>query len=137
LSRKVRATDGLPYGSIVTIAGTGAELSLNAVITKWEEQDKRAWVSSFSRAKFAIVDPAYTKSVLKQQPVYAIDDTMSHLLEHYFHRATNTPIQDQFLDSVLRTVIDVTPKLLEDLENEAYRETIAFASTIALSDQLN
>src|SRR5699024_968438 len=53
LSRKVRATDGLPYGSIVTIAGTGAELSLNAVITKWEEQDKRAWVSSFSRAKFA------------------------------------------------------------------------------------
>lgn len=137
LSRKVRATDGLPYGSIVTIAGTGAELSLNAVITKWEEQDKRAWVSSFSRAKFAIVDPAYTKSVPKQQTVYGIVDTMSHLLEHYFHRATNTPIQDQFLESVLRTVIDVTPKLLEDLENEAYRETIAFASTIALSDQLN
>ena len=137
LSRKVRATDGLPYGSIVTIAGTGAELSLNAVITNWEEQDKRAWVSSFSRAKFAIVDPAYTKSVPKQQTVYGIVDTMSHLLEHYFHRATNTPIQDQFLESVLRTVIDVTPKLLEDLENEAYRETIAFASTIALSDQLN
>lgn len=137
LCRKVRATDGLPYGSIVTIAGTGAELSLNAVITKWEEQDKRAWVSSFSRAKFAIVDPAYTKSVPKQQTVYGIVDTMSHLLEHYFHRATNTPIQDQFLESVLRTVIDVTPKLLEDLENEAYRETIAFASTIALSDQLN
>src|SRR5699024_4849384 len=62
---------------------------------------------------------------------------MSHLLEHYFHRATNTPIQDHFLESVLRTVIDVTPNLLEDLENEAYRETIAFASTIALSDQLN
>lgn len=137
LCRKVRATDGLPYGSIVTIAGTGAELSLNAVITNWEEQDKRAWVSSFSRAKFAIVDPAYTKSVPKQQTVYGIVDTMSHLLEHYFHRATNTPIQDQFLESVLRTVIDVTPKLLEDLENEAYRETIAFASTIALSDQLN
>lgn len=137
LCRKVRATDGLPYGSIVTIAGTGAELSLNAVITNWEEQDKRAWVSSFSRAKFAIVDPAYTKSVPKQQTVYGIVDTMSHLLEHYFHRATNTPIQDQFLESVLRTVIDVTPKLLEDLESETYRETIAFASTIALSDQLN
>src|SRR5690625_1886625 len=137
LCRKVRATDGLPYGSIVTIAGTGAELSLNAVITNWEEQDKRAWVSSFSRAKFAMVDPTYTKSVPKKQTVYGIVDTMSHLLEHYFHQATNTPIQDQFLESVLRTVIDVTPKLLADLENEAYRETIAFASTIALSDQLN
>lgn len=137
LCRKVRATDGLPYGSIVTIAGTGAELSLNAVITNWDEQDKRAWVSSYSRAKFAIVDPSYTKTVPKQQTVYGIVDAMSHILEHYFHQAENTPIQDQFCESVLRTVMDVTPKLLDDLENDAHRETIAFASTIALSDQLN
>lgn len=137
ICRKVRATEGLPYGSIVTIAGTGAELSLNSVITNWEQQDKRAWVSSFSRAKFAIVDPTYTKTVPKRQTIYGIVDTMSHILEHYFHQAENTPIQDQFLESVLRTVIDVTPKLLADLENETYRETIAYASTIALSDQLN
>lgn len=137
ICRKVRATEGLPYGSIVTIAGTGAELSLNSVITNWEQQDKRAWVSSFSRAKFAIVDPTYTKTVPKRQTIYGIVDMMSHILEHYFHQAENTPIQDQFLESVLRTVIDVTPKLLADLENETYRETIAYASTIALSDQLN
>lgn len=137
LTRKIRATEGLPYGSIVTITGTGAELSLNAVITNWKEQDKRSWASSFSRAKFTIVDPSYTKTVPKRQTVYGIVDTMSHILEHYFHQASNTPIQDQFLESVLRTVIDVTPKLLADLENEQYRETVAFASTIALSDQLN
>ena len=137
ICKKVRATDGLPYGSIVTIAGTGAELSLNAVITNWEKQDKRSFASSFSRAKFTIVDPSYTKTVPKRQTVYGIVDAMSHILEHYFHQATNTPIQDQFCESVLRTVIDVTPKLLTDLENETYRETIAFASTIALSDQLS
>lgn len=137
LCKKVRATEGLPYGSIVTITGTGAELSLNAVITNWETQDKRSWASSFSRAKFTIVDPTYAKTVPKRQTVYGIVDAMSHILEHYFHQAGNTPIQDQFLESVLRTVIDVTPELLTDLENEAYRETIAFASTIALSDQLN
>lgn len=137
ICRKVRATAGLPYGSVVTIAGTGAELSLNSVITNWEEQDKRSWVSSFSRAKFTVVDPTYTKTVPKQQTIYGIVDTMSHILEHYFHQATNTPIQDQFCESVLKTMIEVTPALLEDLENEAHRETIAFASTIALSDQLN
>ena len=137
ISQKVRAVEGLPYGSVVTIAGTGAELSLNAVITNWEKKDKRMWASSFSRAKFTIVDPTYTKTVPKQQTVYGIVDTMSHILEHYFHQATNTPIQDQFCESVLRTLIDVTPKLLADLENEAYRETIAYASSIALSDQLS
>jgi|SRR5690625_4526079 len=137
ICRKTKATDGLPYGSVVTIAGTGAELSLNAVITNWETQDKRSWASSFSRAKFTIVDPTFTKTVPKQQTIYGIVDTMSHILEHYFHDATNTPIQDQFCESVLRSIIDVTPALLDDLENEQYRETIAYASTIALSDQLN
>lgn len=137
ICRKVRATDGIPYGSIVTVAGTGAEMSLISVITNWETNDKRAWVSSFNRAKFTIVDPTYMTSVPKEQTVYGIVDTMSHILEHYFHRATNTNIQDEFLESVLRNVIDVTPKLLNDLTNYEYRETIAFASTIALSDQLN
>ena len=38
---------------------------------------------------------------------------------------------------MLRTLIEVTPKLLNDLENYEFRETVAYASTIALSDQLN
>ncbi len=137
ISRKVRATAGLPYGSIVTIAGTGAEMSLSSVISDWETKDKRAWVSSFSRAKFAIVDPTFMTSVPKEQTVNGAVDAMSHVLEHYFHSEENTPIQDQFCESVLRTLIDVTPKLLNDLENYEYRETVAYASTIALSDQLN
>lgn len=137
ISRKVRATDGLPYGSIVTIAGTGAEMSLSSVISDWETKDKRAWVSSFSRAKFVIVDPSFMISVPKEQTVNGAVDAMSHVLEHYFHSEENTPIQDQFCESVLRTLIDITPKLLNNLENYEYRETVAYASTIALSDQLN
>lgn len=137
ISRKTRAEDGLPYGSIVTVAGTGAEMSLSSVISDWETKEKRAWVSSFSRAKFTIVDPTFMVTVPREQTVNGIVDTMSHVLEHYFHTAKNTPIQDQFCESVLRTLLDVAPKLLSDLENIKYRETIAYASTIALSDQLN
>ena len=137
VSRKERATDGLPYGSVVTIAGTGAEMSLSSVISDWEAKDKRAWVSSFSRAKFAIVDPELMLSVPREHTLNGVIDTMTHLLEHYFHHENNTVIQDEFLESVLRSVIDVAPKLLDDLTNYTYRETIAYASTIALSDQLN
>lgn len=137
ITRKVRATKGLPYGSVVTIAGTGAEMSLTSVITNWEKNDKRAFSSSFSRARFAIVDPLLTRTVPKTQTVYGIVDTMSHLMEHYFHSAKNTPIQDQMLESIMRTLIDVTPSLLNDLENELLRETVTYASTIALSDQVS
>lgn len=137
ISRKERATGGLPYGAIVTIAGTGAEMSLSSVISDWDKKEKRAWVSSFSRAKFAIVDPSHMTSVPYEQTVNGMVDAMSHVLEHYFHQTANTPIQDQFCESVLRSVIDTAPKLLADLENYSHRETIAYASTLALSDQLN
>lgn len=137
ITRKVRATEGLPYGSIVTLAGTGAELSLTSVISNPETNDKRAWSSSFSRGQFAIVDPTMMKSVPLEHTVNGTIDAMSHVLEHYFNTAQNTPIQDQYCEAVLRTVIDVTPKMLANLENETYRETIAYASTLALSDQLN
>lgn len=137
ITRKVRATEGLPYGSVVTIAGTGAEMSLTSVITNWDTNDKRGFSSSFSRAQFTIVDPLLMTSVPKVQTIYGVVDTMSHIMEHYFHAATHTEIQDRMLESVMSTLIDVTPRLLCNLEDEQLRETVAYASTIALSDQLS
>lgn len=137
VTRKERAKEGLPYGTIVTAAGTGAEMSLTAVITNWETNDKRGFSSSHFRAQFVIVDPTYLTSVPKHQTIYGTVDTMSHLMEHYFHNENNTRMQDHMLASILRTLIDETPYLLNDLTNIHYRESNAFASTIALSDQLN
>lgn len=137
ITRKVRATEGLPYGSIVTLAGTGAELSLTSVISNPETNDKRAWSSSFSRGQFAIVDPSMMKSVPLEHTVNGTVDAMSHVLEHYFNDAKNTPVQDRYCEAVLQTVLEVAPKLFANLENESYRETIAYVSTLALSDQLN
>src|SRR5699024_9388693 len=39
--------------------------------------------------------------------------------------------------SGIRNVATTGTKLLQDLSNESYRETIAYASSIALSDQMN
>lgn len=137
ITRKVRAEDGLPYGSVVTLAGTGAEMSLSSVISNEAIQEKRAWVSSFSRAKFAIVDPSFMTSVPKGLAVNGVVDTMSHLLEHYFHQEKNTNIQDEMLEAALRNVIATGTELVDDLTNEEHWEVIAFASTLALSDQMN
>lgn len=137
ITKKVKATDGLPYGVVVTVAGTGAEMSRGSVITNWETKEKIGWGSSFSHAQFAILDPAHTISVPKELTVNGVIDTMSHVLEHYFNHVENTPIQDQFCESILRTVKDVGSKLVSDLDNYELRETVMYASTIALSDILN
>ncbi|HLR64395.1 MAG TPA: iron-containing alcohol dehydrogenase [Pseudogracilibacillus sp.] len=137
VTRRERAKDGLPYGSIVTMAGTGAEMSLTSVITNWETKDKRAFSSSHFRAQFVIVDPTYMTTVPKNQTIYGSIDTMSHLMEHYFHPGDRTVIQDGMLESVMRSLLEETPKLLANLSDVEHRETLAYASTIALSDQLN
>jgi alcohol dehydrogenase YqhD (iron-dependent ADH family) len=64
-------------------------------------------------------------------------DMMSHIFEQYFHNATNTPITDEMCEGVLRTVIATAPKLLEDLENVALRETILLAGTVGLNGFLS
>ncbi|MGM8211499.1 iron-containing alcohol dehydrogenase [Virgibacillus sp. W0430] len=137
ITKKTRATAGLPYGAVVTIAGTGAEMSRGSVISNWDTKEKRGWGSSFSYAQFAILDPSYTFSVPKAQTVNGLVDTMTHVLEHYFNHVQNTPIQDQFCESVLKTVKNIGTQLISDLKNYNLRETAMYASTIALSDILN
>jgi alcohol dehydrogenase YqhD (iron-dependent ADH family) len=63
-------------------------------------------------------------------------DMMSHVFEQYFHHTKNTPLQDRFCESLLKTVIETAPKLIEDLDNYELRETILYSGTIALNGQL-
>jgi len=60
-------------------------------------------------------------------------DMMAHTFEHYFHLDENTPLQDRMCESLLQTVMETAPKLLNDLENYEYRETILYCGTMALN----
>ncbi|BCE05361.1 iron-containing alcohol dehydrogenase [Bacillus paralicheniformis] len=135
-SKKTTAKDALPFGTILTLAATGSEMNPDSVITNWETNEKYVWGSDVTHPKFSILDPENTFSVPKNQTVYGIVDMMSHVFEQYFHNVKNTPLQDRMCFSVLQTVIETAPKLLEDLQNYEHRETILYAGTIALNGTL-
>lgn len=137
VTKKAKATDALPFGVILTHAATGSEMNRGSVITNWETNEKHGWGSPYTHPKFSILDPAHTLSVPREQTVYGMVDMMSHVLEHYFHKQTNTAVQDRLCESLLKTVIETAPKLLADLENYEYRETIMLCGTLALNDMLN
>src|SRR5690606_11220495 len=80
-----------------------------------------------------ILDPVHTYTVPKNQTIYGIVDIMSHVFEHYFHVDENTPLQDRFLESILQTVMETAPKLIDDLEHHELRETIVHCATMALN----
>ncbi|QUW23224.1 iron-containing alcohol dehydrogenase [Sporosarcina sp. Marseille-Q4063] len=136
VSKKASPKDGLPFGTVLTLAATGSEMNAGSVITNEETEEKYGWGSPFTFPKFSILDPTYTMSVPKDQTVYGIVDMMSHIFEQYFNEATNTPVQDEMCEGVLRAIIENGPKLVEDLENYDLRATILIAGTLGLNNFL-
>ncbi|AYA77781.1 NADH-dependent alcohol dehydrogenase [Bacillus sp. Y1] len=131
-----KAMEALPFGAILTLAATGSEMNNNSVITNWDTQEKIGWSSTVSYPEFSILDPVYTYSVPKDQTVYGMVDIMSHVFEQYFHHVKNTHLQDRFCESLLKTVIETAPQLIENLEDYDLRETILYTGTIALNKSL-
>ncbi|MCL6571436.1 MAG: iron-containing alcohol dehydrogenase [Bacillus sp. (in: Bacteria)] len=135
--RKANVREALPFGTVLTLAATGSEMNAGSVITNWETNEKYGWGSAVTYPKFSILDPVNTYTVPKNQTIYGIVDMMSHVLEHYFHREEDTDFQDRMCESLLITVMENAPKLLNDLENYQLRATILYSGTMALNGILN
>ena len=74
---------GLPTVLIPTTAGTGSEVSMNAIFTLRDEQIKKGVVSRHLMAAVAIVDPELTLSCPPAATAAAGIDALVHALESY------------------------------------------------------
>lgn len=137
VTKKAFVADALPFGTVLTLAATGSEMNSGSVITNWETKEKYGWGSPATFPRFSILDPVNTFTVPKDQTVYGIVDMMSHVFEHYFHLEENTLLQDRMCESLLLTVMETAPKLINDLENYEYRATILYNGTMALNGMLS
>ncbi|AKG04033.1 NADH-dependent alcohol dehydrogenase [Salimicrobium jeotgali] len=137
VTRKAAPVDALPFGTVLTMAATASEMNAGSVITNWETNEKYGWGHPpYTNPKFSILDPQNTVTVPKDQTVYGIVDMMTHLMEQYFHEETQSPVQDEMIEGVMRAVKDTAPKLLEDLSSYEHRETIMYAGTLALNGMM-
>ena len=102
-----------------------------------DEGKGRVGGGSYTYPAFSILDPVYTFTVPREHTVYGIVDMMCHALEQYFHTAENTPLQDRWIEALLRTVIEAAPKALENPEDYEARETLLYCGTMALNHILS
>jgi alcohol dehydrogenase YqhD (iron-dependent ADH family) len=137
ITRKGKATGALPFGTVLTLAATGSEMNAGSVITNWETQQKVGWSAApHSYPAFSILDPVYTFTVPKDQTAYGAVDTMAHVLEQYFPGTANQPLQDRWMEGVLRSVIEAAPKALATPTEYEARETLMYCATMALNGTL-
>ncbi|MCP4566314.1 MAG: iron-containing alcohol dehydrogenase [FCB group bacterium] len=127
----------LPIMEIPTLAATGSEADAGGVFTNWETHEKAVLFSPLLFPRVSIIDPELTVTV----PVdYTIDggvDIICHVIEGLFTGDDNTPIQDRFAMSVIKTVMDNLPLVIENAENIEARANISWASAVALSGMVN
>lgn len=123
----------IPLGVVLTIAATGSEMNRNAVITNEETKEKLVVKNPVLFPDFSILDPENTFTVPKDQTVYGIVDMMAHVFEQYFHPTPETPLQDRLAEAIMKTVIEYTPRVLENPAEYDARATIMWCGTIALN----
>jgi alcohol dehydrogenase class IV len=80
---------GIPLMAIPTTAGTGSEVTINAVFTNKQESKKLGINGAYMNAKFAVLDPSFTCSAPQKVAVSAGVDAMVHVLESFV--TTNAP----------------------------------------------
>lgn len=130
-TRKANPQKAMDVGVVLTIPATGSEASIGTVITNKEESLKLAVNDPILRPQFAIMDPAYTLSLPKEQTFAGVMDILSHIFERYFTKEKNVELTDALAEATIRTVINNAYKLLEDPMDYNARAEIMLSGTIA------
>ena len=117
----------VPYIAIPTTAGTGAEVTRNAVLTSLEHKVKVSMRSPFMLPFCAIIDPLLTLSMPKDVTAYTGLDAMTQLIEAYVSNKAN-PLTDSLCREGLKLVARSLSEVYINGNNKSAREDMACAS---------
>ncbi|WP_316751174.1 iron-containing alcohol dehydrogenase [Pedobacter gandavensis] len=133
LTQNIRTEKGLPFASVLTLPATGSEMNSGAVITRKETQEKLAMGGPGLFPEFSILDPEVIKSIPKRQLVNGVTDAFTHVLEQYMTYPAGAHLQDRFAESIMQTLIEVGPKVIENPGDYEAAANFMWSCTMALN----
>lgn len=129
---KVKPQKAVPLIAILTLAATGTEMNMFAVVQNQQDGHKFGYGHPLMYPAHSFLDPAYTFSVPRDYTAYGIADLIAHCLENYFG-AGDASLTDRFIFSIISEAVDYAPKVLAEPRNYEYRAAIMYAATAALN----
>ena len=123
----------VPFGTVLTIPATGSEMNSGSVVTIEATQEKLAFGGSALLPKFSICDPTVIVSLPKRQLQNGVVDAYTHVLEQYLTYPHEGYLQDRISESILQTLIEIGPKVVEDPTNYALASNFMWSCTMALN----
>jgi alcohol dehydrogenase class IV len=120
----------MPFIAVPTTAGTGAEVTRNAVLSSLEKRVKASIRSPLMLARLAIVDPLLTLGVSPEVTAATGLDTLTQLIEPFVSLRANS-FTDMFCLDGLRRVIEALPAAYLNGADSAARAEMSFASLLS------
>ena len=123
----------IPFGTILTLPATGSEMNSGAVVTIESSHEKLVFGGSALFPKFSICDPSFVSSLPKRQIQNGIIDSFMHVMEQYLTYTNGAFLQDRFSESILKTLIEVGPKVVENPSDYNLASNYMWCATMALN----
>lgn len=133
LIKGAQIKDALPLGDIITLPATGSEMNPGAVISRLSTDEKFAFMSPLVYPKFSIIDPETTYSLPEKQTVNGIVDTFVHTMEQYATYDVNTPLQDEWMLGLIKTLMVEAKKVLKNPNDYEARANVFWCATCGLN----
>ena len=126
-------TKVVPFGTVLTLPATGSEMNSGSVITIEATQGKLDFGGSALFPKFSICDPTAIASLPKRQLQNGVVDAYTHVLEQYLTYPHEGYLQDRIAESILQTLIQVGPDVVENPTDYALASNFMWSCTMALN----
>ena len=123
----------IPFGTVLTIPATGSEMNSGAVVTIEATQEKLVLGGSALFPKFSICDPTVITSLPKRQIQNGVVDAFTHVLEQYLTYPHDALLQDRISESVLQTLIEIGPSVVENPADYKLASNFMWCATMALN----
>jgi alcohol dehydrogenase class IV len=120
----------LPFIAIPTTAGTGAEVTRNAVIGSPEHGVKASLRSPHLLARLAIIDPDFTTTLPPEITAYTGLDALTQLIEPYTSCRANV-FTDGFCLDGMRRAANSIKTVYHQPQNQPARESMSYASLLS------
>lgn len=133
LTNKKPTIIGMPFGTVLTLPATGSEMNSGAVITRKETKEKLGMGGPGLFPAFSILDPQVIQSIPRRQLANGITDAFTHVLEQYMTYPSGAYLQDRFSESIMQTLLEIAPKVLDDPKDYKAASNFMWCCTMALN----
>lgn len=136
-SGKATPKSALKVGTILTIPGSGSEMSESSIITN-EEKDLKCGIDcELIVPEFSILNPEMCYSIPPYFMSCGIADILSHLFERYFTPTKSSVLSDHLLEGAMKAVLEVGPQMKKEPKNYDNCSEIMWLATVSHNGMLD